>query len=92
MVLATNYAQQNWYCFAVDIKGKPLFRTRMHLLASCFPNVFLTQRELPIAGEGFNTSDAMMECAKELGVGPTRKTMEILHRIAGLRKFNQNFK
>jgi hypothetical protein len=44
-------------CFAVDAKAKPLFRARMRQLASCFPNVFLTQRKLAIAGEGFNTSD-----------------------------------
>jgi hypothetical protein len=66
MELATNYAPQNWYCFSVDVKAKPLFHSRMHQLASCFPNVFLTQREFSITSTGFNLSDAKVECAKEL--------------------------
>jgi hypothetical protein len=38
----------------------------MRQMAKCFPNVLVLVRQFSMDSRGHNTSDALMECAKEL--------------------------
>ncbi|KAI1726057.1 core-2/I-Branching enzyme domain-containing protein [Ditylenchus destructor] len=64
--LAASYAPQNWYCFAIDAKSNKLFKQRVNNLASCFPNVFVLDKELSMDSGGHNQSTAHYECMKIL--------------------------
>ncbi|KAI6170358.1 hypothetical protein M3Y97_01162100 [Aphelenchoides bicaudatus] len=62
MLLSATWAPQNYYCFSVDGQATSLFRRRMHNLASCFPNVHITNVVLNMDSYGHNTSDHYVEC------------------------------
>ena len=66
MELLANYSAQNWYCYTIDARAKPLFKLRLRALARCFPNVLVSAKHFPMDSAGHFTSDALMECAREL--------------------------
>lgn len=68
MELASSYAPQNYYCFAVDAKATPLFHARIHQLANCFPNVLITKHEFKVDSSGHNMGPSFFECLKILAV------------------------
>lgn len=64
--LGATYAPQNFYCFALDAKSPIVFRQRVHALASCFPNVIVTQKEFPMNSAGKNMGYSHHECLRLL--------------------------
>lgn len=64
MELASVYAPQNSYCFAIDAKSSKVFHSRMNNLAACLPNVYLTRSEFKMDSSGHNISHSYMECLK----------------------------
>lgn len=67
MEFATEYAPQNFYCFAIDNKSPKSFHEKFRKLANCFPkNVFIAQKEFSIDSAGHNIEYAHFECFKEL--------------------------
>ncbi|KAK6058476.1 Core-2/I-Branching enzyme [Cooperia oncophora] len=65
--LQVNYSPENHYCYHVDSKSPILFKERMAKLASCLPNVYLTDDILEINGKvGTNVNFAHMACLKVL--------------------------
>lgn len=65
MELAAAYAPQNFYFYVVDSKSDRKFRQRMNDLASCLPNVFITE-EFEIDGGGKNHNYAILAALKFL--------------------------
>jgi hypothetical protein len=68
MELASSYAPQNHYCFAIDAKASPLFHARIHQLANCLPNILITKHEYKVDGWGHNMGASFFECLKVLAV------------------------
>ena len=66
MELAAEYAPQNFYCYIMDKKAQDLFKHRLRELASCFPNVFVAEREIDIGSDGSGINYALFECFKVL--------------------------
>lgn len=66
MELASAFAPQNLYCFAIDAKASPLFHVRIHQLAKCLPNVLITQHEFQVDSSGHNMGPSFFECLKLL--------------------------
>ncbi|KAI6186012.1 Beta-1,3-galactosyl-O-glycosyl-glycoprotein beta-1,6-N-acetylglucosaminyltransferase 3 [Aphelenchoides besseyi] len=64
--LGAMYSPHNFYCYALDSKSSPLFHQRMRSLANCFPNVFLTDHELPMDSDGHNMNSAHYQCMLKL--------------------------
>ncbi|KAI6204488.1 hypothetical protein M3Y94_00679900 [Aphelenchoides besseyi] len=62
MDLAVSYSPQNFYCYAIDSNASSLFHKRMHALADCFPNVFLTKHEFHMDSAGHNMGYSHREC------------------------------
>lgn len=60
--LGATYAPQNFYCFALDSNSSLVFRQRIRSLASCFPNVHVIKKELPMDSHGKNMGYAHREC------------------------------
>jgi hypothetical protein len=64
MELASTYAPQNTYCYAIDSKATKTFQARMNALAACLPNVFVTRVQYRMNSWGHNVSYSSMECLK----------------------------
>lgn len=61
-----NYAPQNHYCFAIDIKSDVIFQQRMLNLTKCFPNVYIPRIEYQIDEWGNNMIRAILSCMRLL--------------------------
>lgn len=57
MELASTYAPQNFYCYAIDANSSPMFHARMKSLVNCFHNVYLTTTEFVMDSKGKCYSD-----------------------------------
>ncbi|KAI6177786.1 Beta-1,3-galactosyl-O-glycosyl-glycoprotein beta-1,6-N-acetylglucosaminyltransferase 3 [Aphelenchoides bicaudatus] len=66
MLLSTTYAPQNLYCYSIDGKADKLFRKRMHDLAKCFPNIYITNFNATMDKLGHNTNAHHMSCLEWL--------------------------
>ncbi|KAI6184987.1 Glycosyl transferase, family 14-containing protein [Aphelenchoides bicaudatus] len=66
MILSTTYAPQNFYCYSIDGNADKLFRKRMTDLASCFPNVHITDFKAKMDSNGHNTNAHHMACIEWL--------------------------
>ncbi|KAI6192219.1 hypothetical protein M3Y97_00313500 [Aphelenchoides bicaudatus] len=66
MELASTYAPQNHYCYALDANSSPMFHARMKSLVNCFPNVYLASTEFIMDAAGHNISQSEFECLKLL--------------------------
>ncbi|KAI1732555.1 core-2/I-Branching enzyme domain-containing protein [Ditylenchus destructor] len=64
--LASSYAPQNFYCYALDSKVNETFRKQMHSLASCFPNVYVNEKEFTMDSQGHNQISSLLECMRTL--------------------------
>ncbi|GMR35026.1 hypothetical protein PMAYCL1PPCAC_05221, partial [Pristionchus mayeri] len=62
--LATNYAKENIYCFAIDRKASPKFIRRILALKRCFPNVVVTNRRRDLDSAGHNHNKAHLDCMR----------------------------
>ncbi|XP_078270828.1 N-acetyllactosaminide beta-1,6-N-acetylglucosaminyl-transferase-like [Rhinoraja longicauda] len=60
------YRAHNVYCIHVDQKSPGLFQRRLHLLQSCFANVFLSSRSEPIVYAGISRVQADLHCLRDL--------------------------
>lgn len=89
MELASGYAPQNWYCFAVDTKASPLFHRRMNRLANCLPNVLISDAVYPVDSAGHNMTSVLLDCLEVLN-NPTRrwKYVALLQVFFGLKMLN----
>ena len=66
-VFQVMYHPQNFYCFAIDSKADPVFKTRVRNLASCFPdNVVVPEEEMDVKSSGVNTPAAHLSCMRAL--------------------------
>ncbi len=67
MQVAALYTPQNQFCFIIDNKVSPDFRSQMRNLSSCFPeNVHILPIEFRITSNGDNLTRSMIECVKYL--------------------------
>ncbi|CAJ0607509.1 unnamed protein product [Cylicocyclus nassatus] len=64
--LRSSYHSQNHFCYFLDKKADTLFKTRMHLLDECFPNVYIPHKQLSIDAWGHFMFFAYHECLKVL--------------------------
>uniref|UniRef100_A0A0N5A6Q8 Uncharacterized protein n=1 Tax=Parastrongyloides trichosuri TaxID=131310 RepID=A0A0N5A6Q8_PARTI len=64
-MLLISYAPQNHYCFNVDSKNPELLK-EIKNLASCFPNVYVAEKQYEMNSNGKNGVNSFMECIKIL--------------------------
>ncbi|GMR35042.1 hypothetical protein PMAYCL1PPCAC_05237, partial [Pristionchus mayeri] len=62
--LATNYANENVFCFSIDKKASRVFHARLYDLEKCLPNVVVAKREEDIDGAGHNQNEAHLDCLR----------------------------
>ncbi|XP_062925982.1 N-acetyllactosaminide beta-1,6-N-acetylglucosaminyl-transferase-like isoform X1 [Mobula hypostoma] len=62
----TIYRPHNLYCIHVDEKSPVDFQRRLHLLQTCFGNVFLASRMEPIVYAGMSRMEADIRCMTDL--------------------------
>ncbi|XP_051871395.1 N-acetyllactosaminide beta-1,6-N-acetylglucosaminyl-transferase-like isoform X3 [Pristis pectinata] len=62
----TIYRPHNLYCIHVDQKSPGHFQRRLHLLETCFSNVFLASRMEPIVYAGMSRLEADIRCLTDL--------------------------
>ncbi|GMT29964.1 hypothetical protein PFISCL1PPCAC_21261, partial [Pristionchus fissidentatus] len=60
--LATNYAEENVFCFSIDTKASPLFHYQFFSLERCLPNVVISKREHEFDSAGHNQNEAHLDC------------------------------
>uniref|UniRef100_A0A7E4W6G7 Core-2/I-Branching enzyme n=1 Tax=Panagrellus redivivus TaxID=6233 RepID=A0A7E4W6G7_PANRE len=65
-IFRATYEPQNYYCYFVDSSSNELFHKRINALASCFPNVVVSNVELDLDSNGTNTNAAVIACLEEL--------------------------
>uniref|UniRef100_A0A0N5BQ33 Beta-1,6-N-acetylglucosaminyltransferase n=1 Tax=Strongyloides papillosus TaxID=174720 RepID=A0A0N5BQ33_STREA len=66
LMLSLIYQPQNIYCFAIDKKQPPSFKFKIHSLASCFDNVFVSDKEYKISSGGLHYGTSHIECIKKI--------------------------
>ncbi|GMT14064.1 hypothetical protein PFISCL1PPCAC_5361, partial [Pristionchus fissidentatus] len=64
--LAVTYSEENWYCFAPDVKATPEFHSRFTQLAFCLPNVVLAGKEYKTDSAGHYHTHAFFDCLRHL--------------------------
>ncbi|XP_069764656.1 N-acetyllactosaminide beta-1,6-N-acetylglucosaminyl-transferase-like isoform X2 [Narcine bancroftii] len=62
----TIYRPHNLYCIHVDAKSPAHFQKRLHLLQSCFANVFFPSRVEPVVYAGISRLEADLRCLADL--------------------------
>ncbi|XP_059801484.1 N-acetyllactosaminide beta-1,6-N-acetylglucosaminyl-transferase-like isoform X2 [Hypanus sabinus] len=62
----TIYRPHNLYCIHVDEKSPADFQRRLHLLQTCFGNVFLASRMEPVVYAGISRMEADLRCMTDL--------------------------
>jgi hypothetical protein len=93
MELAAEYAPQNFYCYTLDKKAHDRFKHRMRKLASCFPNVIVSENEFNTTSSGDQINYALIECFKilsnyswnyviTLNVGPYNLALMMSHKVS----------
>ncbi|KAF8363625.1 hypothetical protein PRIPAC_90548 [Pristionchus pacificus] len=60
--LATNYANENVFCFSIDKKASRAFHERIFNLEKCLPNVVVAKKEEDVDGSGHNQNEAHLDC------------------------------
>uniref|UniRef100_A0A0K0EJJ6 Glyco_tran_10_N domain-containing protein n=2 Tax=Strongyloides stercoralis TaxID=6248 RepID=A0A0K0EJJ6_STRER len=63
---AIMYAPQNHYCYGIDKKSDPIFKTKVYSLAKCFPNIYIVKNEKNLDHSGVNGNLYNYECMKLL--------------------------
>jgi len=91
-MLSVEYEPWNYYCYALDSKASPLFKSRVRQLAKCFGgNVAVASVEYAVYSNGKNVSRSHLACLEQLlhmgsdweyamvlQVGGCRRMVEIL--------------
>jgi hypothetical protein len=65
-LLRAIYRVQNVYCIHVDEKSDGDFKRGLAAVASCFPNVFMSSRSIPIQWSEWSLVEAELVCMKDL--------------------------
>ncbi|XP_069784982.1 beta-1,3-galactosyl-O-glycosyl-glycoprotein beta-1,6-N-acetylglucosaminyltransferase-like [Narcine bancroftii] len=65
-LLRTIFMPQNIYCVHVDNKSSSSFKTAIHSIASCFPNVFIARRLENLVYGSWTRIQADLNCMEEL--------------------------
>ncbi|CAD5205620.1 unnamed protein product [Bursaphelenchus okinawaensis] len=60
--LSTHYNPNNVYCYVMDLKADSVFKSRLRVLSSCFPNVIVPDTEFNMTSRGVNLNYAQYHC------------------------------
>ncbi|KAK0396129.1 hypothetical protein QR680_001583 [Steinernema hermaphroditum] len=64
--LAMNYSPYNQYCFVLDSKAAPIFKTQMRNLSACLINVHVLEDEFSFGPQGQRIPNAHMQCLTKM--------------------------
>ncbi|GMT35485.1 hypothetical protein PFISCL1PPCAC_26782, partial [Pristionchus fissidentatus] len=65
-LLATNYAEENVFCYSIDKKATRLFHEQLFALEKCLPNVVVAKKEHDIDSAGHNQNEAHLDCLRSV--------------------------
>jgi len=78
--------KQNHFCFTLDTKASPVFKKRIHQLASCYPDqIHLAEREWDVRSSGKNQSRAYLQCLRRLEPYEWRYVVQLQNHDVPLR-------
>ncbi|CAD5205594.1 unnamed protein product [Bursaphelenchus okinawaensis] len=60
--LSTHYNPNNVYWYVMDLKADSVFKSRLRVLSSCFPNVIVPDTEFNMTSRGVNLNYAQYHC------------------------------
>lgn len=69
-LLRAVYAPQNIYCIHVDKKSPETFKEAVRAIASCFPNVFIASKLVPVVYASWSRVQADLNCMNDLLQSP----------------------
>ncbi|KAM6149854.1 beta-1,3-galactosyl-O-glycosyl-glycoprotein beta-1,6-N-acetylglucosaminyltransferase 3 [Erethizon dorsatum] len=69
-LLRAVYAPQNIYCVHVDEKSPETFKEAVRAIASCFPNVFIASKLVPVVYASWSRVQADLNCMEDLLQSP----------------------
>ncbi|XP_003463558.2 beta-1,3-galactosyl-O-glycosyl-glycoprotein beta-1,6-N-acetylglucosaminyltransferase 3 [Cavia porcellus] len=73
-LLRAVYMPQNVYCIHVDKKSPEMFQEAVRAIASCFPNVFIASKLVPVVYASWSRVQADLNCMEDLLRSPVRWT------------------
>nr|AAP76324.1 mucus-type core 2 beta-1,6-N-acetylglucosaminyltransferase [Bos taurus]AAP76326.1 mucus-type core 2 beta-1,6-N-acetylglucosaminyltransferase [Bos taurus] len=65
-LLRAVYAPQNIYCVHVDVKSPETFKEAVKAIISCFPNVFMASKLVPVVYASWSRVQADLNCMEDL--------------------------
>lgn len=65
-LLRAVYAPQNIYCIHVDEKSPDTFKEAVRAITSCFPNVFIASKLVPVVYASWSRVQADLNCMEDL--------------------------
>uniref|UniRef100_A0A7E4W0X2 Uncharacterized protein n=1 Tax=Panagrellus redivivus TaxID=6233 RepID=A0A7E4W0X2_PANRE len=84
--LASIYAPQNSYCFSIDLSADWKFKSRIHALSECFPNIMYATSEFDVDSAGHNMHASQLPCLEALrSFGPWKYVALLQNHDAALK-------